>query len=558
MRKKNGFIATTLIYSFLLLFATLIVVIIGNYSYYRNTLHTYNKGINKALNSLIDSKYVTLHNEIDNSDFEVKYSSWQAGTTTNFSGNGNIGYDCNQGDCTNKNGYYQTDSTNAGGNNSFRFAPRINATVNSNTFNCVANNYYYVSYDVFASGTLSGGNIGIFNNSSGWEVYEPLNYGFQNWNRRGIIGKVSSGGSCTFRIDYQNGGGGADVRMNIDNVMVINITELLSKAGINISNNELKTKCNSAFTDISSDAKISHFKDSSVYDVDSLKNVVNNVFTFAYSNSQTYFRAPSGGIYLLEVWGAQGGGTPGNAGGYGAYSSGEISLNKDEIVYVTVGGVGQGTSSHIYLSGGYNGGGSANPTNDYNEITASGGGASHIATTNRGTLDQYASYQNELLIVAGGGGGSAGNKEIMYVPGGSGGGFTGNAGGRYIENLNHVYIDAIGYGATQVAGGKYYSQSNSGSGGVGTGSFGKGANGNYVGAGGGYYGGGLSHSSAGGGSGYIGNSLLTNKFMYCYKCAESSEVNTKTVSTSCAREMPTSNCAKKGDGFARITLIRGK
>lgn len=96
---------------------------------------------------------------------------------------------------------------------------------------------------------------------------------------------------------------------------------------------------------------------------------------------------------------------------------------------MTVGGVGQGTSSHIYLSGGYNGGG------------------------------------------------SAGNKEIMYVPGGSG---------------------------------------------------------------------------------YIGNSLLTNKSMYCYNCEESSEVNTKTVSTSCTRKMPTRNCAKKVDGFARITLIRGK
>ena len=62
--KKNskGFIATTLIYSFLILFATLVVVIIGNYSYYRTTLIRYNQGINDILNDKIDSKYITLYN----------------------------------------------------------------------------------------------------------------------------------------------------------------------------------------------------------------------------------------------------------------------------------------------------------------------------------------------------------------------------------------------------------------------------------------------------------------------------------------------------------------
>ncbi len=279
------------------------------------------------------------------------------------------------------------------------------------------------------------------------------------------------------------------------------------------------------------------------------------VFNFDYTGSEQTFTAPVSGTYRLETWGAQGGSAYEYSGGYGAYSVGEISLNKGEVICVIVGGAGQGTNSHTYLSGGYNGGGSANPTSDYNEITASGGGATHIATTNRGTLDKYASYQNELLIVAGGGGGSAGNKKVMYVTGGAGGGFTGNDGGHYTENLNKVRIDAIGYGATQVAGGKYYLQSNSGSGGIGMGSFGKGANGNYVGAGGGYYGGGLSHSSAGGGSGYIGNSLLTNKVMYCYNCEESDEESTKTISTTCNEETPTSYCAKKGNGYARITLV---
>lgn len=307
----------------------------------------------------------------------------------------------------------------------------------------------------------------------------------------------------------------------------------IDKWGLFISNLSKKTKCNLYFVNYSGQT----------------------IFDFDYTGSEQTFTAPVSGTYRLEIWGAQGGGTSSSTGGYGAYSVGEISLNKGEVIYVIVGGAGQGTNSHTYLSGGYNGGGSANPTSDYNEITASGGGATHIATTNRGTLDRYASYQNELLIVAGGGGGSAGNKEVMYVTGGAGGGFTGNDGGHYTENLNKVRIDAIGYGATQVAGGKYYSQSNSGSGGIGMGSFGKGANGNYVGAGGGYYGGGLSHSSAGGGSGYIGNQLLKNRAMYCYNCKESEAQATKTVSISCIEETITSYCAKKGNGYARITIV---
>ena len=321
MKNNKGFIATTLIYSFLLLFATLVTVIITNYNYYRNTLNKYNKNINDALNNIVNNKYVTLYNEIDNSDFETKNVSWHTGSnTTNFNNNGNLGYDCNQSDCTNKNGSYQTDYTNAGGNNSFRFAPKTNSIVNSNVFSCIANNYYYVSYDVFTSGALSGGNIGIYNNSGRFEVSESLNYGFQNWSRRGFIGKVSSGGNCVFRIDYQNSGGGADIRMNIDNVAVINITELLSKAGISIPDsggNELKTKYSLALTESQSDAKITHFNVSTVYDIDALKNANNTTYNFVYTGGTQEFTAPSDGTYLLEVWGAQGGNQYEGRGGSG-------------------------------------------------------------------------------------------------------------------------------------------------------------------------------------------------------------------------------------------------
>ena len=80
-----------------------------------------------------------------------------------------------------------------------------------------------------------------------------------------------------------------------------------------------------------------------------------------------------------------------------------------------------------------------------------------------------------------------------------------------------------------------------------------------AGGGGGFFGGGSGSTGAwdcgGGGSGYIGNSLLTEKAMYCYNCAESNETSTKTISTTCVNSTPKENCAKQGNGYARITLL---
>ena len=128
----------------------------------------------------------------------------------------------------------------------------------------------------------------------------------------------------------------------------------------------------------------------------------------------------------------------------------------------------------------------------------------------------------------------------------AGGGFKGNVAG-----LN-------GLSATQTSGYKL---------GLGESATGVGASDGIGGGGGGYYGGfcgigskfndGTSGADdiGGGGSGYIGNSLLKNKVMYCYNCEESSEEDTKTISTTCSEEIPTTNCAKKGNGYARITLV---
>ncbi len=257
------------------------------------------------------------------------------------------------------------------------------------------------------------------------------------------------------------------------------------------------------------------------------------VFNFDYTGAEQIFTAPVSGTYKLEIWGAQGGNsTDGKTGGNGGYASGIVKLAEKNNLYLNVGSMGSYGQNSI---GGYNGGGSSEYT-----TSGSGGGATHIATKS-GLLATLEDYKNDILIVSGGGGGGT----IDRI-GGDGGGFCG------ADGLN---------GTTGIAAGLGGMQTNGGTGSSNSGTFGSGGNGNAAGGGGGYYCGGSTKigygmdSSAGGGSGYIGNPLLTEKVMYCYNCKESDEESTKTISTTCNEETPTENCSKKGNGYARITLI---
>ena len=288
----------------------------------------------------------------------------------------------------------------------------------------------------------------------------------------------------------------------------------------NITNNKL-----SATSDITIEARYSYTGSFQFIEYDYVAS------TTSLSEPYYTFTAPIAGTYKLEAWGAQGGGT----GGTGGYSSGTINLNRNDSLYVYVGGAGSG------ITGGYNGGGTA-LTNGFG-----GGGATHIATS-IGKLNTLSSSLNNIIIVAGGGGGK-GNSGA----GGNAGGLSGNNG------VDGACSNKSGGGGTQTAGGKCVDGGWCNAGSFGIGGNGKASNNGGAG-GGGYYGGGAGtggncYGGGGGGSSYIGNTLLTNKVMYCYNCTESSAEGTKTVTTTCHSETPTVNCAKEGNGYARITLI---
>lgn len=276
----------------------------------------------------------------------------------------------------------------------------------------------------------------------------------------------------------------------------------------------------------------------------------NIVFNFDYTGGEQTFIAPVSGTYKLETWGAQGGTMSSEIyGGYGGYSSGVIALSKATNLYINNGGHGKTGIA------GYNGGGSASSNGG-----GGGGGASDI-TLSSGTLSTFNNKLSEIIIVSGGGGGSA--QHTKLVNSGSGGHAGGYIGG---NGYFGTWTTKAGYGGTQNTGGSHglcQDETVCGE----NGGFGQGGNlikcdtthcnnAWQAGGGAGFYGGGSSrHSGGGGGSGYIGNPLLKDKVMYCYNCEESNEENTKTISTTCSEEIPTTNCAKKGNGYARITLI---
>ena len=258
-------------------------------------------------------------------------------------------------------------------------------------------------------------------------------------------------------------------------------------------------------------------------------------YDFDYAGTEQTFIANTTGYYKLEIWGAQGGkGATNYIGGFGGYSVGKIFLKKNEILYINVGGSGE------EFNGGYNGGGNRD-NNNHVWRGGAGGGATSIAKSS-GILLELKEKTSDILLVSGGGGGACGDLREVIYNGGSGGGFSGTALNSIATpgNQNTSGIDANNRT---------------------TSSFGQGGlAGNEGGGGGGFYGGGsgrhdrIGYSGAGG-SGYIGNPLLTNKVMYCYNCEGSNEESTKTISTTCNEETPTSYCAKKGNGYAIITLV---
>jgi len=274
--------------------------------------------------------------------------------------------------------------------------------------------------------------------------------------------------------------------------------------------------------------------------------------SFEYTNGIQVFKVEKSGFYKLETWGAQGGNQGGYYGGYGGYATGVVMLKKGQTVYVSVGGAGVGASYQGQsLSATYNGGGGVTGTSA-NHMTASGGGATHIALK-AGLLSTLSNDKDQVLIVSGGGGGA--RNQANHEPaarwghGGSGGGYIG--GGAESNFGGYGLTTVVAVSGTQTSGNAF------GQGGSAYGNSG---------GGGGFFGGFSGGSSpytgsGGGGSGYIANPALMSyadaeKIMYCYNCQASENDSTRTVRTGSVSGTATEKKAKTGHGAAKITLLK--
>ena len=170
-----------------------------------------------------------------------------------------------------------------------------------------------------------------------------------------------------------------------------------------------------------------------------------SVFTFEYpcgdqkTTCHPYAGIIPGGLYKLDVFGAEGGRAFDEKGGHGGYSTGILKLFYPTRIYLYVGarGISSATSFNANTSTAFNGGGSGRQSRDRNYMASSGGGSSDIRIRSD---DIY-----HRLIVAGGGGGT-GLYNSTYGAGGDGGGKEGLKGTDIIVN------GRAGSGATQSSG----------------------------------------------------------------------------------------------------------
>ncbi len=241
-------------------------------------------------------------------------------------------------------------------------------------------------------------------------------------------------------------------------------------------------------------------------------------YTLSYTGSVQTMNLQAGS-YLVEMWGADGGGTTGNntnaavakLGGKGGYAKGTLIISGATTASIYVGG--KGSTEGLSVPGGFNGGGSS--SGGTSGVCGSGGGASDIRVGGNALTDRK--------IVAGGGG-AAGYQECNgsanVISGGNGGGLTGGT------PVPGSYSTRIGQGGTQTAGGAGGTDATYLAGTAG--SFGQGGNGgltttssgNAAGGGGGWYGGGSGSNGfycsggGGGGSSYIGGVTSATTIMY--------------------------------------------
>ena len=272
--KKNGFIATSLIYSFFLAFVALVSVILATYSYYRTILNTLNKDILSGLNTEIQSKYITLENLIQNGSFEDGTNKWGSqvnveipAASENISAHGANSLRLNTGNYTANSQVQQP------------------VVVPDNIASISGKHQYYLRFRIFRNGNLvfSGGDANAYANiSAAPDSKIGLGGVFTNWSLASMVIEGNAAPSITVNFTANNSvldhqgktdtdvGGGRALSVYIDDVMLIDVTELSSKLGISgtaLKNRLDGTSCGATDWDCQN-RKLEYFDSKYSYELD--------------------------------------------------------------------------------------------------------------------------------------------------------------------------------------------------------------------------------------------------------------------------------------------------
>ena len=266
------------------------------------------------------------------------------------------------------------------------------------------------------------------------------------------------------------------------------------------------------------------------------------VYNFDYNGDVQTFTAPYAGTYKIQCWGA-------GSTWQGAYTSGELRINKNTVLYIYVGAglLGYYTYKALTHSVIFNGGGGfTTGCGDFNNNT--GGGATDIRLAN-GSWDDFSSLKSRIMVAAGG----SGSVGPFSLPGYGGALTSSAADGAYPESTYGTYDYGEVSGVTQTSG---YG-------------FGVGQSGRRAGGGGGYYGGYAENCAGSGGSSFISG------YPGCNAISESSTsdniihtglpdhysgyifANMKMIAGDSQMPAPSggTETGHSGNGYARITFV---
>lgn len=220
---------------------------------------------------------------------------------------------------------------------------------------------------------------------------------------------------------------------------------------------------------------------------------------FSFKGSTESFTVPVDGTYTLECWGA--------GENQGGKSKGDYQAQKNQVLYICVGGKGTEGDRDKIGEGGYNGGGNGGTAviNDKGQPLKRGDGgcgATHICLEDGVLRELETAYKNNrLLMVAGGQGGAQDPTDSGPFGGGTEGGRPTNKAGQTFDAATQSKGFAFGLGQTGrdgIKGTQYGGEGNGGGGGGLYGGYSPQAQGSKT------------NSPGGGGSGYVNKKLLVN------------------------------------------------